>query len=88
MPLPEAADLSAGEAAYRRVFCEGEFVPGSDVLLGPRATPAATGGLNQSGFFVYTPMRTVDGTEVVVNRGWVPKVSGWPSVVVWVVWSS
>lgn len=74
LPVGEEAAGMQEELEYRRVVCEGVFEEGRDVLLGPRATPAHTGGLNQSGFFVFSPLRLDSGEEVVVNRGWVPKV--------------
>lgn len=58
--LPETAE----ELAYRRVILEGEFIPGRDFLLDNRIFQG------KYGVEVLSPFQQVDGTVVLVNRGW------------------
>ncbi|MEN8174533.1 MAG: SURF1 family protein [Pseudomonadota bacterium] len=57
-------------ARYQRVNARGRFLPGKDIwyenqVLGGRL-----------GIHVYTPFRLLDGTLVLVNRGWWPTTPG------------
>lgn len=57
--------LTASHAEYRRIRVMGTFLAGKDTLV-----QAVTG--RGSGFWVLTPLQLVDGTVVMVNRGFVP----------------
>ena len=56
--------LIAEELAYQRVVLAGEFVAGRDFLLDNRIYQG------KYGVEVLSPFRLVDGTVVLVNRGW------------------
>ena len=79
--VPEPASGHSASAEYTRVVCEGEFDHAKQVLLGPRSAPpvagrvgsAPIGAPTQSGWDVLTPFTCVDGSRVLVNRGWVPR---------------
>jgi len=57
--------LDAGSAEYRRVFVEGQYLPGLDTHVD------ALTGLGP-GDWVLSPLRTGAGDIVLVNRGFVP----------------
>ncbi|HUE97438.1 MAG TPA: SURF1 family protein [Longimicrobiaceae bacterium] len=61
------ATLRADPAAYlhRRAVAEGDFVPGSEIVLRGRAH----GG--QPGVHLVAPLRLAGGQVVLVNRGWI-----------------
>lgn len=64
-PAPgDWAGLSGDDAEYRRVAVQGEYRPGSDVLV---QAVTALG----AGFWVMTPLVTDQGWIVLVNRGFV-----------------
>jgi surfeit locus 1 family protein len=59
-------DGAAGELRYRRVSVSGRYDAGRQILLDN--IPAD----GRPGYHVLTPLRLVDGSAVLVNRGWVP----------------
>ncbi len=72
-PVPLAQALAADPAvhdaeavAYRRVTVTGTYQVDDQVLISNRTN----GG--SPGFWVVTPIRQADGSEVLVNRGWIP----------------
>ncbi len=72
-PVPLAQALAADPTvrdpdavAYRRVTVTGTYQADQQVLISNRTN----GG--SPGFWVVTPVRQADGSEVVVNRGWIP----------------
>jgi cytochrome oxidase assembly protein ShyY1 len=65
VPLAEVLSTPA-EAAHRRVEVTGAYEPAGEVLLSVRSLDG------RAGHHVLTPLRTLDGTLVVVDRGWVP----------------
>lgn len=65
VPAPAAAEWPAFDAAsqeYRHVRITGQFLPGPDTLV---QANIERGG----GFWVLTPLRTGDGSVVLINRG-------------------
>jgi surfeit locus 1 family protein len=67
--LPEGVDTSAAavdEASYRSVIVTGVYRVDQQVLIPNRTYNGA------AGFWVITPIEQVDGTAVVINRGWIP----------------
>lgn len=65
-PGPQAwPGLQRQEDEYRRVLLQGEFDHSRETLV---AATTALGG----GYWVLTPMRTLQGPWVLVNRGFVP----------------
>ena len=79
--VPDPASGLADDAQFQRVSVEGSFDHAYQVLLGPRSAPAGAGvggnapagAANQSGWDVLTPLTCLDGTRILVNRGWVPR---------------
>lgn len=59
-------DGAAGALRYRRVSLSGRYDGGHQILLDN--IPAD----GRPGYHVLTPLRLVDGSAVLVNRGWVP----------------
>lgn len=57
------ADTASGH--YSRVRARGVFVYGNEAVL------AARSQMGSPGVHVFTPLRLADGTQVMVNRGWV-----------------
>lgn len=67
--LPPASrwpEVNAAEHEYLPVALQGRWLPGKTVL-----TQAVTE--LGAGFWVITPLQQVDGTQVLVNRGFVPQ---------------
>jgi surfeit locus 1 family protein len=84
IPLSESGnDLTS----LRRRLVNGTFQHNREILVGPRGPPpgamASTGpssgrsegGMSSGpqGYFVITPLKSSDGTTVLINRGWVPR---------------
>ncbi|MFB9266674.1 SURF1 family protein [Bradyrhizobium erythrophlei] len=66
MPAPASwPDVTAASDEYRRVTISGRFLDADETLV-----QAVT--VHGPGFWVLTPLRTADGTTVLVNRGFVP----------------
>lgn len=72
VPVESLLDRPAGDVAYRRVRAVGTYEPAGEVLLSTRSHAG------RAGHHVLTPLRTRDGTLVVVDRGWVPLSSDDP----------
>lgn len=72
LELAEVADLGVGdgprveELEYRQIEVTGHYRAAEEVLQRSRAYRG------QNGYHVLTPLETVDGTVVLVRRGWVP----------------
>ncbi|WP_456734266.1 SURF1 family protein [Bradyrhizobium sp. USDA 3364] len=58
-------DVTAASDEYRRVTVRGSFLNADETLVQAVTTDGP-------GFWVLTPLRMVDGTTVLVNRGFVP----------------
>jgi len=75
VPIPARSawpGLNAGDDEFRRVSFTATFVPGEEAHVftpGSALRPDVTG----SGYWVLAPARLRDGTEVIVNRGFVPE---------------
>ncbi|ETV97209.1 hypothetical protein H310_09997 [Aphanomyces invadans] len=71
-----AATASEG-FEFRPLKIEGSFVPGSAFYLYPRSPPIdmqdTKGGRVSSGGYIYQLFQRLNGTSVIVNRGWLPK---------------
>lgn len=69
LPLPREVDPSRiNEFDYRRVYTVGKFRHDQEMLIGPRTHDG------EDGFLVVTPLdRGEDGTQILVNRGWISK---------------
>ncbi|KAL1876282.1 surf-like protein [Diaporthe australafricana] len=69
LPLPPRVDPEAvaEDFDYRRVYCSGTLRHDREMLIGPRMRDG------EQGFMVVTPLQRVDGSTVLVNRGWIPK---------------
>ncbi|MBR0692081.1 SURF1 family protein [Bradyrhizobium lablabi] len=66
LPAPSSwPAVTAARDEYRRVTVSGRFLHADETLV-----QAVT--VDGPGFWVLTPLRTADGTTVVVNRGFVP----------------
>jgi surfeit locus 1 family protein len=57
---------------YRHVVLEGRFVPEMEVLVFRPSGGGATGP-KEPGYDVLTPLRTVSGAYIIVNRGFIPQ---------------
>jgi surfeit locus 1 family protein len=68
---PAGAQLD--ELAYRTGVAEGTYQPAEEVLVRSRTLDGDPGA------WVLTPLRLADGSELVVNRGWIP-ASGTPEL--------
>lgn len=67
--LVRVGDVAIGEAEqFRRVTATGEYVIDDEVLVRNRTLDGAPG------WWVLTPFLLDNGTAVVVNRGWIPRV--------------
>lgn len=66
LPSPAVSPEMANRHAYRRVAVRGSYDPGREVLLEGRSH------LGRPGSHVLTPLRTADGSALIVSRGWVP----------------
>jgi cytochrome oxidase assembly protein ShyY1 len=65
-PAPVADALAGPDLFLVPVTVTGRYVQGADVRLSPR-------NRNQlPGYEILTPMQTVDGDVLMVNRGWMP----------------
>jgi surfeit locus 1 family protein len=73
LPAPsEWPELDPVKAEFRRVALRGEFLPTQPALVytsGSSLRPDVSG----PGYWVFTPVRLADGSQVVVNRGFVPE---------------
>jgi surfeit locus 1 family protein len=72
--LPSSLQFDDGELVeltrsleYRRVHVRGQFVPHTELLLGPRSNSKG-----ESGLLVVCAFRRDDGVVLLVNRGWIP----------------
>ena len=63
--LPESVEDVAG-MLYRPVWLEGRFQHGKEMYL------AARSFRSNPGFHVITPFERLDGSVLLVNRGWIP----------------
>nr|WP_010394661.1 SURF1 family protein [Paracoccus sp. TRP] len=71
VPAPGPADwagLDPRDAEYRRVTVSGNYRADSDTLV--KAVTA-----RGPGFWVMTPMRTAEGWDLLINRGFVPETA-------------
>ncbi|KAG0329175.1 surf-like protein [Podila humilis] len=69
IPLPRKVNLNVIEDfEYRKVKVTGHFRHDQEMLLGPR-----TRGDGQPGYFLITPFERVNGSKILVRRGWVPR---------------
>ncbi|KAF9936859.1 surf-like protein [Mortierella alpina] len=69
IPLPRKVNLGAIEDfEYRKVKVTGHYRHDEEILLGPR-----TRGDGQPGYFLITPFERVNGSKILVRRGWVPR---------------
>ena len=64
---PGATAEEVADAAFRPVTVTGAYQPDRQVLVANRTYDG------MAGWWVVTPLRTDDGVEVAVNRGWVPR---------------
>eukprot|EP00887_Chlorella_sp_A99_P004938 scaffold4.g4938.t1 len=73
MLTSEPADLLALKETpqeYERVRVSGRFDHAKSQYVGPRVRQVA--GQGKSGYLLVTPLVTMSGRAVLVNRGWVP----------------
>lgn len=72
--LPDATGRDAEDLIYRSVVVRGTYDPSGELLVRFRSR------LGLPGYEVVTPLRTIDGPVVLVDRGWVPLGDGdrWP----------
>ncbi len=64
---------------YQRFYVIGNYEHDQEILVGPRApfpdgknTPQAKdGSAGITGFHIYTPLKCLDGSRVIINRGWI-----------------
>lgn len=66
---PTALPLTVADPAamaYRPVWVEGVFRHDAEMILGARSHR------NQVGYQVITPLVRADGSQVLINRGWIP----------------
>jgi cytochrome oxidase assembly protein ShyY1 len=76
---PAVASLPADELQYRRIAATGTYLRGDDGSGAPLEVLVANQTFGGApGWWVVTPLRTVGGTVVLVNRGWVPFASAVP----------
>ncbi|KAK9835779.1 hypothetical protein WJX74_007728 [Apatococcus lobatus] len=68
--LKDAADAVGSLKELTRISCEGIMQHDRSILIGPR--PRSSMGVTKSGFTLVTPLLAEDGSNVLVNRGWVP----------------
>ncbi|MGH8910723.1 MAG: SURF1 family protein [Egibacteraceae bacterium] len=73
VPLGGVLDEPSAGLAYRRVAAVGRYLPGEEVLVGPRSRDGAPG------YEVLTPLVTASG-GILVDRGWVPFALSRPPV--------
>ena len=59
-------DVERDDLAYRTGVAEGAYQPDEEVLVRSRTLEGDPGA------WVLTPLRLADGSELVVNRGWIP----------------
>jgi surfeit locus 1 family protein len=71
---PTMTDAEIDAAEYRRVEVSGRYVPDQEVLIRSRSQNDAPGS------WVVTPLRTADGTTILVNRGWIANEGRFDSV--------
>ena len=65
LPLP-ADDASLATLEFRKVTASGRFLHDRELYVGSRTNHG------KAGYHVLTPLRSEDGTVLLVNRGWVP----------------
>ena len=68
----QSADLLIGNAEFRRVALQTEFIKEAKPALLYTGASALREDVKQPGYFVFAPARLPDGRVVVVNRGYVP----------------
>jgi len=76
-----ASEADECDCEYRRVRLLGRFDEGRALLLGPRPKSGDKGTV-ESGYEVIAPLTLHDGSQVLVNRGWVPghdRAAAWPA---------
>lgn len=69
LPLPPRVDVSMlPDFDFRRIYATGRFRHDQEMLVGPRMRDGKVG------YLVVTPLeREGEGTNVLVNRGWIAK---------------
>ncbi len=72
IPLP-LGEIDLGTLQFQRVFARGKFRHDQEIYLNGRTYEG------NAGFHVVTPFVTLEGTEILVNRGWVPESYREPS---------
>lgn len=73
---PVEFDPEAEYAEYERVKTRGVYDYSHEWFMGPRHEITPDGEKGQAGgFHTVSPMTLEDGTRVLVDRGWVPKVT-------------
>ncbi|CAN8076438.1 unnamed protein product [Agarophyton chilense] len=77
-PIDTASLFQHADTDHRRIQLTGRFLHEHEMLVGPRSAPKHTpmpvlqwGG--STGLQVITPLKTDDGSIVLVNRGWIPQ---------------
>ncbi|CAO3607535.1 unnamed protein product [Cunninghamella echinulata] len=67
IPLPRRINVdNLDEYEYRRVKVKGTFRHDQEMLVGPR-----TRGDGVVGYFLVTPLKREDGSNILIKRGWV-----------------
>lgn len=68
LPLPPRIDPSAvPEFDHRRVLATGKYRHDQEILVGPRMLEG------EEGYNVITPLERVDGSKILISRGWIKK---------------
>lgn len=65
-------DLDEGKDEFRRVKFSAEFLPGQEALVYTSGSPIRP-DVSGPGYWVFSPARLIDGTLLLVNRGFVPE---------------
>jgi len=77
-PKEASAQEAANKPNFERSLVQGEFL-GQDVKVGPRAPPPGLLPPKQGmaagpiGYEIVSVFKAADGTECLVNRGWIPR---------------
>lgn len=64
-----ATDGTADELDFRRVQLTGQYANDREILIANRSREGV------AGFWMWTVFEAIDGTEIVVNRGFVPRAN-------------
>lgn len=73
VPLPaQNGDLLLGNAEFRRIAVQAEFIQDAKPALLYTGASALREDVKQPGYFVFAPARLPDGRVVAINRGYVP----------------